>query len=247
MHASWPAEFETGLIPTDNAMGIMTEELSPAAAAFVAMAATATRPILDIGAAYGNATLPALAAGATVLANDLSASHLAVLAESAPSDHRRRLVLLPARFPGELPLAEGSLDGILCGLVLHFFDGPGVEQALAALSRWLAPGRSIYVTVITPSNSYFRVTRESYAERVRKGDPWPGILDPRPLHPPRWRRQLPEFVHLFEEETLRRLTEAAGFAIETLEYFCFEKFPAHFRTDGREYLTMIARKPVRQD
>ncbi|MFZ4683171.1 MAG: class I SAM-dependent methyltransferase, partial [Terrimicrobiaceae bacterium] len=160
MHSNWPAEFETGLIPTDNAMGIMTEELSPAASAFVAMALTARRPILDVGAAYGNATLPALAAGATVLANDLSASQLAVLAESAPPEHRAHLVLLPARFPEELPLAEGSLGGILCGLVLHFFDGPGVEQALAACYRWLAPGCSIYVAVITPSNSYFRVTRE---------------------------------------------------------------------------------------
>ena len=240
---SWPAEFETGLIPTDNAMGIMTEELSPAAKAFVEMAKTTRRPLLDIGAAYGNATLPALAAGATVFANDLSASQLAVLADCTPPMDRERLILLPGRFPGDLALEEGSLDGILCALVLHFFDGPGVQRAIAALHRWLAPGRAAYIAVITPSNSYYRDTRESYAERERNGDPWPGILDPRPLHPPRWRSQLPPLVHLFEKATLRRVAEEAGFEIESLEYFCYEKFPEHFRTNGREYLSLIARKP----
>ena len=36
--AGWPKAVEEGLIPTDDAMGIMTEELSPAADAFVALA-----------------------------------------------------------------------------------------------------------------------------------------------------------------------------------------------------------------
>lgn len=238
----WPDEFETGLIPTDNAMGIMTEELSPAAEAFVKMAASAMRPILDVGAAYGNATHPALAAGATVLANDLSASQLAVLARGVPARDRERLRLLPGRFPDDLEIAEGSLDGILCALVLHFLDGPGVQRAMAALHRWLAPGRAVYIAVITPSNSYYRETRAGYAQREQKGDPWPGIVDPRPLHPPRWRPQLPEMVHLFEKNTLRRVAEEAGFGIEILEYFCYRKFPEHFRTDGREYLSLIARK-----
>jgi hypothetical protein len=82
--ANWPREVERGLIPTDNAMGVMTSELSPAAEDFVAHARDARRPLLEVGAAYGNATLPALAAGATVIANDLSSSELAVLASSAP-------------------------------------------------------------------------------------------------------------------------------------------------------------------
>jgi SAM-dependent methyltransferase len=239
---NWPAEFETGLIPTDNAMGIMTEELSPAAEAFVKMAATAERPLLDIGAAYGNATLPALAAGATVWANDLSVSQLGILADCVLDEDRKRLVLVPGRFPDDLTLDEGGFDGILCALVLHFFDGPGVQRAMAALHRWLAPGRAVYIAVITPSNSYYRDTLASYAERERNGDPWPGILDPRPLHPPRWRSRLPPMVHLFEKQTLRRVAEGAGFEIESLEYFCYRKFPEHFRTNGREYLSLIAKK-----
>ncbi|HAB16024.1 MAG TPA: hypothetical protein PLX89_00335 [Verrucomicrobiota bacterium] len=109
----WPKEIERGLIPTDNAMGIMTTELSPAAEAFISHARQAQRPLLEVGAAYGNATLPALGTGATVIANDLSLTELAVLAESAPAGSHRHLVLAPARFPQELKLGEGSLSGVL--------------------------------------------------------------------------------------------------------------------------------------
>ena len=56
MNERWPKAVEDGLIPTDNAMGMMTEEPSPAAEAFVELAARAGRPLLEIGAAYGNAT-----------------------------------------------------------------------------------------------------------------------------------------------------------------------------------------------
>src|SRR5690348_11236078 len=124
----WPTAVEEGLIPTDDAMGIMTEELSPAAEAFVGQAAAARRPLLEVGAAYGNATLPALRAGATVIANDLSASQLQVLASAAADADRKRLVLLPARFPDDVRLGEGGLAAILAAQVLHFFDGPTVER-----------------------------------------------------------------------------------------------------------------------
>src|SRR5262249_31738422 len=88
LNERWPRAIEDGLIPTDNAMGIMTEELSPAAEAFVALVGRAGRPLLEIGAAYGNATLPALRAGATVLPTDLSASELGVLASAVRSQDR---------------------------------------------------------------------------------------------------------------------------------------------------------------
>jgi len=115
----WPRAVEDGLIPTDNAMGVMTEEPSPAGEAFIALAARAGRPLLEVGAAYGNATLPALRAGGTVIANDLSASELGVLASAASGEDRKRLVLMPARFPDEVHLGDESLSGVLAAEVLH--------------------------------------------------------------------------------------------------------------------------------
>ncbi len=242
MNENWPKESEEGLIATDNAMGVMTAELSPAASAFVQLAATAGGPLLEIGAAYGNATLPALEAGATVIANDLSATELAVLGRSA-GERRRHLVLLPGRFPCELPFGEHSLSGVLAAQVLHFLDGPTVEQSFQSVHRWLEPGGYFFVLVMTPSLSYYRTLRPEFEERVRSGERWPGIFDPRTVATPDWKDHLPPMVHLFEKDILRRCCEEAGFVIETMEYFCFKNFPDKHRTDGREYVSLVARKP----
>src|SRR5262245_30290578 len=243
MNERWPRPVEDGLIPTDNAMGIMTEEPSPAAEAFIALAGKAGRPLLEIGAAFGNASLPALRAGGTVIANDLSASELGVLGSAAPREDRKRLVLLPARFPDEIRLADGSLSGVLAAQVLHFFDGPTVELAFRSVRRWLEPGGAFFVLVMTPSLSFYRELRAEYEKRARSGERWPGIFDPRTVAPPDWKERLPPMVHLFEKDVLRRCAEEAGFTVDTLEYFCFRHFPARHRTDGREYVTLTARTP----
>jgi SAM-dependent methyltransferase len=244
MNQYWPKAVEEGLIPTDNAMGIMTEELSPAAEAFIELAGRAGRPLLEIGSAYGNAALPVLRAGGTLIANDLSASQLGMLAEAAPEEDRRRLVLMPARFPEALSLGDGSLSGVLAAQVLHFFDGPTVDLAFKSILRWLEPGGALYVLVMTPSLSFYSKLRSEYEKRANAGERWPGIFDPRTVATPDWKARLPPMVHLFEKDVLRRCAEEAGFTVETLEYFCFRQFPAKHRTDGREYLTLTARKPA---
>ncbi len=240
----WPKAVEDGLIPTDNAMGIMTEEPSPAAEAFIELATSAARPLLEIGAAYGNATLPALRAGGTVIANDLSASQLGALAAAASAADRKRLVLMPARFPEEIRLGDGSLSGVLAAQVLHFFDGSTVEVAFQSVLRWLEPGGALYVVVMTPSLSFYSKLRPEYEKRARGSERWPGICDPRTVATPDWKERLPPMVHLFEKDVLRRCAEEAGFTVETLEYFCYRNFPEKHRTDGHEFLTLTARKPV---
>lgn len=244
MDEHWPKPVEDGLIPTDNAMGIMTEEPSPAAEAFIALAGRAGRPLLEIGAAFGNATLPALRAGGTLIANDISATELGVLAASAPAEDRKRLVLMPARFPEEIRVGDGSLSAVLAAQVLHFFDGPTVELAFRSVRRWLEPGGAFYVVVMTPSLSFYRELRPAYEKRASAGERWPGIFDPRSVAPPDWKDRLPPMVHLFEKDVLRRCAEEAGFTVQTLEYFCFRHFPAQHRTDGHEYITMTALSPA---
>lgn len=243
MDEHWPKPVEEGLIPTDNAMGIMTEEPSPAAEAFIAQAGRAGRPLLEIGAAFGNATLPALRAGATVIANDLSATELGVLAASAPAEDRKRLVLMPGSFPEEIRVGDGSLSGVLAAQVLHFFDGPTVDVAFRNVRRWLEPGGAFYVVVMTPSLSFYRALRPEYEKRAKAGERWPGIFDPRSVASPEWKDRIPTMVHLFEKDVLRRCAEEAGFTVQTLEYFCFRNFPAQHRTDGHEYITMTALSP----
>jgi hypothetical protein len=98
----WPAELEPGLIPTSNAMGIMTREPAPVAVKFAEHAGRSRCSVLEIGAAYGNASYPALEAGGTVIACDLAEEELARLRGPVPPEMQKRLITIAGRFPEQL-------------------------------------------------------------------------------------------------------------------------------------------------
>ena len=240
----WPAEIEPGLILTTNAMGIMTKEPAPVALKFAEHAGRSRCPVLDVGAAYGNASYPALEAGGTVIACDLAEEELARLRRPVPPVMQKRLVTLAARFPEQLHFTNNSLSAILAAQVLHFFDGETVRSALAAAFRWLESGDGrLYLVVMTPQLSYYIKFLPEFRRRKMAGDPWPGTFDPRLVATPEWRDKLPHLVNLFDADILRWAVEEAGFAIEHLEPFCYKDFPEKHRTNGEEFLGLIARKP----
>ena len=95
MNLDMPTPEVSGFVRTLNNMGYMTSALDPYSLAFTTFAPAAPGPALDIGAAYGIATLAALAGGARVIANDIDARHLDILSSRAPQEFRSRLVLAP--------------------------------------------------------------------------------------------------------------------------------------------------------
>ena len=133
----WPAEIEPGLILTTNAMGIMTREPAPVALKFAEHAGRSRCPVLEVGAAYGNASYPALEAGGTVIACDLAEEELARLRRPVPPGMQKRLITIAGRFPEQLHFTAGSLSAVLAAQVLHFFDGPAVQSALGTVLDWL--------------------------------------------------------------------------------------------------------------
>ena len=240
----WPAEIEPGLILTTNAMGIMTKEPAPVALKFADHAGRSRCPVLEVGAAYGNASYPALEAGGTVIACDLAEEELARLRQPVPPDMQKRLITIAARFPEQLHFTNGSLSAILAAQVFHFFDGEAIRSALATAFRWLESGEGrLYLVVMTPQLSYYIKFLPEFRRRKESGDPWPGTFDPRLAASPEWRDRLPHLVNLFDADILRRAVEEAGFAIEHLEPFCYKDFPEKHRTNGEEFLGLIARKP----
>ena len=78
----WPEYWQNGVIKTLNSMGIMTTELSPASKGFVEFSKGCSRPVLDVGCAFGAATFPALENGAEVIACDIDAEHLKFIQEN---------------------------------------------------------------------------------------------------------------------------------------------------------------------
>ncbi len=100
-----PEAEENGFIPTLNQMGYMTSTLDSFSKEFVDYASSNhSQKSLEIGAAYGVATLEALKRGAQMIANDLEEKHLQILRERSPESLRKNLSLHPGRVPEEVTL-----------------------------------------------------------------------------------------------------------------------------------------------
>lgn len=237
-----PKPEPNGFVKTLNNMGYMTSGLDIYSQAFVDFAPAAPGPVLDVGAAYGVASVAALSNGAHVIANDIEARHLAILRERAPAGLRTRLTLMPGSFPDGVEFQPGILGAVLICRVMHFFDGPAIERAAANVMRWLAPGGKVFVVGETPFIGTAKGFFPTYEARVKAGDPWPGIVENVGAHDPKRAGNLPSRMHLLDEETLRRVFTQAGFVIEKLGTFARPEFPPDIQLDGRESVGLIARK-----
>lgn len=237
-----PEPEPNGFIKTLNGMGYMSAGLDQYSRAFADFAPKAQGKSLDIGAAYGVATLAALEAGASVIANDLDERHLKILWERAPAAQRPRLTLMPGAFPDGLDLPAGTLGAVLICRVMHFFDGPSIERAARKVHAWLAPGGKVFVVSETPYLRTALTFFPTYEARVKAGDPWPGIVENVGAHDPKRSALLPKRMHLLDEAVLTRVFAQAGFAVEKSGMFARPDFAPDIQLDGRESVGLIARK-----
>ncbi|HAZ08561.1 MAG TPA: hypothetical protein DCZ01_08595 [Elusimicrobia bacterium] len=237
-----PPPEPNGFIRTLNSMGYMTSSLDPFSRAFTEFAPKAPGQCLDVGAAYGVASLAALGNGASVISNDIDARHLKILSDRAPASDRDRLTLAVGDFPDTLDFPHGSLGTVLICRVMHFFDGPKIERAAKKVMDWLAPGGKVFVVSETPFLRTALTFRPTYESRLKAGDPWPGVVENVGAHDPKRAGTLPRLMHLLDDKTLRRVFSTAGFVIERLEMFPRPDFPPDIQLDGRESIGLIARK-----
>ena len=211
------------LIPTMNNQGFMTSRAIDAfTLQFIERAkhsAMHDGRVLEIGAAYGIATLEALAQGATVFCNDLEPAHLAVVEKEHAKRAKGVLVSVPGAFPGELVFEPESFDAILISRVLHFFEGEAVVRALEKARMWLKPGGCLFVINETPFLSNWQLFLGEYEARKKRGEKWPGLID----DPPKYERGtsfvslLPPLMHFFDQETLEQALLESGFEKEDIQ------------------------------
>ena len=222
-------------LPTQNRTGWASNQLNEVSERFVAHCRFVTRPVLDIGAAFGLASLAAIEAGATVYANDLDPAHLAQI---TPAE---KLILLPGRFPRDFDLPPASLDAVHASNVLHFLPGDDLTRGLALARRWLAPGGRLFIQVGTPYQQPFQAFLPTFEARLAAGDPWPGwIPDVRAISQHKKLSQIPPSLHLLDQATLGRLVLAHGFAIERCWTYCRRDLPRSMQLDGREGVGLVA-------
>jgi ubiquinone/menaquinone biosynthesis C-methylase UbiE len=242
-HKMIPEPLPSGLIPTLNKMGYMTQFVDEYSQRFIDDAEHAKAPLLEIGAAYGIATLEALRKGAKVISNDLDEKHLKILEEICPSNIRQNLTLLPGKFPEEIDIQDNSISSILMCRVIHFFTPDEIALTFKKSFDMLVPGGKLYIVADTPYQKNWAKFLSIYEQKKRNGDKFPGLVTNSDDYVTDLGFNLPQMLNFMDDEILHRELTHSGFVIDKLEYINRLKYPDTVRLDGRESIGATAIKP----
>lgn len=234
-----------GIIPTLNKMGFMMRNPDEYTKAFINFCSSASHPVLDIGAAYGVATIPALSNGAFVIANDIEPKHLMILKGRIPSSYYDRLQLDTRRLPNHLSFKKNSLSAILASRILHFLIGKEIKQSINLMYEWLHPGGKIFVTSETPYVGFLEGIIPIYEERKKRRNKWPGLFRNIEIYHKTGKdlEKMPPLMNLLDKDILENSFKKVGFLVEKVDYFTHIAFPSEYRRDGRESVGIIGVKP----
>lgn len=213
-NARMPTESYPGAVPTMNGRGFMLQSLDPYSQSFAEFAAGCSEPVLDIGCAYGIATLAALARGASVCACDMESSHLDVLSDRVPEADRNRLTTRVGQLP-DVDFPAASFGAILASRVIHFLDGEEVELAVRKMADWLVPGGHLFLVVDTPYMPSWSASVPEYERKKAAGDKWPGFLPDFSLYASVTAdpESYPDFMNPMDPDILARVCEETGLEV----------------------------------
>lgn len=232
------------LIPTLNSYGYMLEKPDVISEEFIEYAALTKGPVLDIGAAYGVATIAALKKGAYVIANDLDERHLTILEDETPIELREKLLIKKGSFPTEVDLPSSSVTAVLASGVLHYLEGQQLRYAFSKVYDILKPGGKFFFFTSTPYIKLFEGYFDIYMKRKSQKEDWPGLIKDCWIYAPRHKNILPKLINLLDKETVTNLLNETGFIIEKINYVAMEGYPLEFHSNGKEYLGVVAQKPL---
>lgn len=123
--------------------------------------------VLDVGAGTGDLSFAAASRGAQVVAIDLSAGMLAVLARRATEGQPPRIQPLVGNAE-HLPLPDASVDRVITGFTVRNVGVLGA--AFAEFARVLRPGgRAVVLELSHPPNAAFARLYSFYFERIAPG------------------------------------------------------------------------------
>lgn len=240
-----PKQWIKGLVPTLNDKGFMFEVLDEYADDFIRTAGAGNDAALEIGCAYGVATIAALQAGAIITACDMDQRHLDVLRSRVDDKLAKQLTLQAGTLP-DIDLPEAHFGSLLCSRVLHFLTGEDIERSVQNMFRWLKPGGRLYLIADTP----FGIWRDfipTWDENIAAGERWPGFMV-KPInylpYEPSSEDIGPPIMNLMVPDLLQRTCEEAGFEVTRASFIDRSDFGDRGQMDGRENCGVAAIKPV---
>ncbi len=205
-----------GLIPTLNNTGWMTQALDEISEQFADYAGQADGEVLDVGCAYGIATLAALNNGASVCACDIEPKHLEILQQRVPQEQLPRFRTVAGALPN-VDFPAGSFGAIIASRVLHFLTGQDVETTVGKMAEWLTPGGRLFLIADSPYTGPWAAQSADYERRKAAGEDWPAYFDNYSdfLSPGTDASEHPSFINPMDPDILRRVCEQAG--LKTIE------------------------------
>lgn len=234
-----------GMVATLNGTGFMFEVRDRFADDFIRFAGESGQPVLEVGCAYGVATIPALEAGARITASDMDPRHLEILRSKVPDHLLPGLTLVPGALPG-MDFPPASFHAILCSRVLHFLAGDDIDASVRRMAGWLVPGGRLYLVADTPYGIWRRRIPEYEAARQR-GERWPGMLvglhNYLPGTSPPTPIEKPPFMNLLDPELLARTCRDAGLTVLDAAFIPRPDFISQGRMDDRENAGVLAVRP----
>lgn len=230
---------------TANMMGYEDTIVSPVLRKYLDFIPQARGNLLDLGCSFGFAIGQMLAIDKKepflkqrhekIIAVDMSREHLDSVAASSPADLVETVLM---HFPNmdspqsRTAFSPGTLGATYAGLVLHYLNPDELSRGLRLLFDATAPGGRVYASV----NSSYISTQLLEDFQRRKRDPkdtypgwYPDLSDS--SVPEKIRSTMPKsvcgikikFLHIFDEETLSRYFEQAGFRVIESFYFTRSK------------------------
>lgn len=237
-------EIKENFIATLNQMGYMFIKPDSYMQAFIDLAAESGGPVLDIGAAYGITTIPALEKGAFVVANDLDERHLNILKSKVSPSLLGNLELKQGKMPSDLDFSENYFSAILASRILNFIEPELLRYSFSLIYKWLKPGGKFFYLGATPYMGTFKMFLPQYKQNKLNKKEWPGLIENIPTYAPHRTKHLPLFINLIDEEMLIKLMDETGFKVEKMGFIPAEEaHPEDMKLDGREHLGAIAVKP----
>lgn len=236
---------KTGLEKTLNGFGYM-HQASEITKKFIKSAADFKGILLDIGCAYGVATIPCLIKGARVFACDIDAQHLEMLKQRVPLEFLNMLEVFHKKFPYQTEFPSNMFDGILISHVLAFLKPQEIEDGIKNIFNWLKIGGKIFILNYTPYHASLKNFIPIYEIKKKNGEKWPGLIRNKDNYGDSafLKKNLPDDLMLFDIDTLQNLIFKSGFIIDECQYLGShtEFVPEPFKMDGREWVGLIATK-----
>jgi amino acid adenylation domain-containing protein len=234
----------TGLISTLNRTGVMLEDLTDLSRSFALYAGGCGDEVLDIGCAYGVATIAALEQGANVLAVDMEQHHLDILSERITEETKQCLSIKQGLLP-DIDFEDERFGAIHASRVIHFLSPNDIQKTIKKMFRWLKPGGKLFLITDTPYVGYWQSKFLTYEERKAEGDLWPGyIKDVATVFDSKEVDGAPSLINPLDPDTLCREVMAAGFSVEKAEFIKNPSMSGSVKP-GKEHAGVIAVKPIR--